>query len=94
MAAPVQDKRVDVLKHAREAQQAKLIRKIDPDGTLAAGDPDELARRVADARKSRYTEMARASHEARRRNRARREALNAAEIAAAAVLNAYAKAGS
>ncbi|MEU7609527.1 hypothetical protein [Micromonospora sp. NPDC049204] len=102
MAAPKQDKRVDALKRARAAQLNKLIREVDPNGTLAVADPDELARRVTELRSARYSEMARASHAARRRNRLqrealtmaiRREALAAAEQAAAAVINAYAKAG-
>lgn len=93
MAAQTKDRRADALQRARAAQHDKLIREIDPDGTLAATNPEELDRRVADRRRARYADMARASHASRRRKRIQREALAAAEIAAAAVLKAYAEAG-
>ncbi|MDW3849680.1 hypothetical protein ABZX66_20815 [Micromonospora aurantiaca] len=93
MAAHSKERRVDALRRARDAQRAKLTREVDPDGVLAATDPAELNRRVAARVSAWYADLARASHAARRRNRIQREALAAAEIAAAAVLKAYAETG-
>lgn len=93
MAAQAHDGRKAALEHAREIQRQKLIRQADPTGELATADPGELERRLAELRRVKYTEMARKSHAARRSARAKQEALDAATIAAEAVLRAYARVG-
>lgn len=83
--------RVDKLNEARErALRERFVAVADPDGSLAAVDPDELERRVVDLRREHYRSMAVQSHESRR---TRRLALEAAEIAALGVLRAQAKVG-
>ncbi|MGW1057594.1 hypothetical protein [Micromonospora rubida] len=44
------------MEKAREAQRANLAREIDPDGTLAAADPDELDRQVDLLRRARLAD--------------------------------------
>ena len=55
---------------ARAATRAREIAQVDPDGTLS---PEELATRLADLMRARILKM----NEARRRNRALREAQRA-----------------
>ncbi|WP_444951078.1 hypothetical protein [Micromonospora ureilytica] len=89
MAYPPERRRA-VLEQARTAKREKLIREIEPDGRLADTDPDELGRRVAAAISAQYADMGRRKHTG---DRVRKDALEAATIAAEAVLRAGTRVG-
>jgi hypothetical protein len=55
---------------ARATFRSSFEREVDPDGTLARDDPDELQRRVAAARRLHFARMAYQSHKARRAGKA------------------------
>lgn len=80
----------EVRETARKTQREQFLLATDPDGTLAATNPDELERRYAEHRRREYSARAARGHASRR---ARRLALEAAKIAATAVLLAESEVG-
>ncbi|MFG1847803.1 hypothetical protein [Micromonospora carbonacea] len=88
MAAYTTERRRETVAQAREVLNQTLAEQVDPDGVLAATDPAKLAQLVTEARRARISEGVQRYHA---RRRARLEALEAATIAAEAVLRAAAR---